>query len=174
MAELLRGNKNRGVEERGAKNDWNTTKHIWTKLLPYIPKDKQVWCPFYNRSAPMCEKYLTDLGINVIHKDEDFWENNHGDCVIDNPPYKISGIIKLKEKIMIRLMELNKPFMLLFPASTIQTTFFLRLYEKGGFQLIVPSEKYDFERYEGEKTRSMFYTIWVCWNMNLPNDFIVI
>jgi hypothetical protein len=42
MAELLRGNKNRGVEERGAKNDWNTTKHIWTKLLPYIPKDKSM------------------------------------------------------------------------------------------------------------------------------------
>ena len=109
-----------------------------------------------------------------IHKDEDFWENNHGDCVIDNPPYKISGIVKLKEKIMIRLMELEKPFMLLFPASTIQTAFFLRLYEKGGFQLIVPSEKYDFERYEGEKTRSMFYTVWICWNMNLPKDLIVI
>jgi hypothetical protein len=174
MAELLRGNKNRGVEERGAKNDWNTTKYIWTKLLPHIPKDKIVWCPFYNKTAPMCEKYLTELGFNVIHKDEDFWENNHGDCVIDNPPYKISGIVKLKEKIMIRLMELEKPFMLLFPASTIQTAFFLRLYEKGGFQLIVPSEKYDFERYEGEKTRSMFYTVWICWNMNLPKDLIVI
>ena len=163
-----------GGGKNGATNDWNTTKYIWTKLAPYMPKDKVIWCPFYNRSSPMCEKYLTELGFNVIHKDEDFWENNHGDCVIDNPPYKISGIIKLKQKIMERLMELEKPFMLLFPASTIQTAFFKRLWEKSGFQLIVPSEKYDFERFEGEKTRSMFYTVWICWNMNLPKDLIVI
>ena len=36
MAELLRGNKNRRVEERGAKNDWNTTKYIWSKLAQHM------------------------------------------------------------------------------------------------------------------------------------------
>ena len=163
------------ARQRSSNNDWNTPKKIWDLLLEnkLIPKDKKIWCPFYNDG--FSGEYLASKGLNIIHKQEDFWETMYDDVVvIDNPPYKINSIVKLKYKIMLRLIENKKPFMLLFPASTIQTAFFLRLYEKGGFQLIVPSEKYDFERYEGEKTRSMFYTVWICWNMNLSKDLIVI
>ena len=51
------------------------------------------------------------LGTFTLNN-RDFWENNKGDIVVDNPPYKVEGIVKTKEKIIKRLMELNKPFML--------------------------------------------------------------
>ena len=155
-------------------NDWNTTAYIWDKIIPFMPKDKQIWCPFYNDGY--CKKYLEQQGFNIIHNDEDFWGEMYDDVVvIDNPPYKIKGVVKIKELIMLRLLDYKKPFMLLLPSTTIQTQYFKNLQDKyGKFQLCIPKEKYNFERFEGDKTKCLFYTLWVCWNMNLTNDINII
>lgn len=154
-------------------NNWNTPIYVWEKIIPFIPKEKTIWLPFYNDGY--AGKYLQNKGFDVIHKNEDFWETNYGDIVCDNPPYKIRGIVKLKLKIMERLIELNKPFCLLFPSTSIQTKYFKELCDKHGkFQLLIPREKYDFEKEEGVKTRCLFYTLWICWNMNFAKDYTII
>ena len=154
--------------------DWNTPSYVWDKIIPHIPKGKTVWCPFYNDGY--AGEYLNKKEIDVIHNKEDFWETHYDDVVVcDNPPYKVQGIIKVKGKIMERLIELNTPFMLLLPSTTIQTKYFKNLCDKyGKFQLIVPREKYDYEKFEGQRTKCLFYTLWVCWNIGLKDDFIVI
>tara|TARA_R110000796_G_C14531602_1_gene431929 strand:+ start:1289 stop:1780 length:492 start_codon:yes stop_codon:yes gene_type:complete len=154
-------------------NNWNTPSYVWDKIIPFIPKEKTIWLPFYNDGYS--GKYLTEKGFNIIHNDNDFWESNEGECCIDNPPYKIKGIVKLKLKIMERLISLNKPFCLLLPSTSLQTKYFKELSDRvGGFQLIIPREKYDYEKVEGVRTKCLFYTLWICWNMNLPKDYILI
>ena len=140
--------------------------------MPHIPKDKKIWCPFYNDGAS--GEYLASKGLNIIHQPEDFWETMYDDVVvIDNPPYRISLIVKLKYKIMLRLLEHKKPFMLLFPSTTIQTHYFKKLVDEyGKFQIICPKEKYDFVKRDGTGGKCLFYTLWICWNMDLPKDFI--
>jgi hypothetical protein len=154
-------------------NDWNTTPYIWDKIIPYMPKNKMIWCPFYNDGY--CKNYLEEKGFNVIHNDEDFWEvkpHYENVVVVDNPPYKTDKI-KLKESIMLRFIENNTPFMLLLPSTTIQTKYFKEMSDKyGKFQLIIPKEKYNFEKVMGEKTKCLFYTLWICWNMDLAKDVI--
>jgi len=156
---------------KDGNSDWNTPKYVWDIVLPFIPKDKKIWLPFYNDGY--AGKYLKEKGYDIIHNNEDFWENNHGDCVIDNPPYKCEGIIKTKEKIMKRLIELDKPFMLLIPTTTIQTRYFKAIHNKH-FQLLIPRIKYNFEKREGEITKCPFYTLWVCYKMNFKNDYYII
>ena len=158
-------------------SDWNTPASVWDIVLPFIPKDKVIWLPFYNDGY--AGNYLRSKGFNIIHNaDEDFWKNNHGDCVIDNPPYKCVGIIKTKEKIIKKLIEMNKPFMLLVPTTTMQTQYFKKLYDQSpkDFQLVVPQTKYNFEKSpdETEVSKCPFYTLWICWNMNFDKDFILI
>ena len=161
--------------KRSLDNDWNTPKKVWNEIKPFIPTDKTIWLPFYNDGY--AGKCLAEMGFtDYIHKDEDFFDTIYNDVVVvDNPPYKLPQFIKSKEKIMLRLLENKIPFMLLYPSTTIQTQYFKKLIDKyGDFQLIVPDEKYNFEKYEGDKSRCLFYTLWICWKMNLPKDYICI
>jgi len=156
-------------------NDWNTPEYVWDYLIDYeiIPRDKTIWLPFYNDGE--CGNYLRKKNFNIIHKNEDFFQQDYGDIVIDNPPYMDKNIPNVKLKIMERLIKLNKPFMLLFPSSTIQTKYFHKLVHKHeNFQLIIPKEKYNFEKHKGDKTKCLFYTLWVCWNMNFESDYYII
>jgi len=154
-------------------NNWNTPDYVWDSIKCFIPRDKVIWQPFYNDGH--CGTYLEKLGFDVVHNDEDFWLHSHGDIVIDNPPYSIKGITKTKLKIMKRLISLGKPFMLLFPSSSIQTKFFKELSDThGGFQFIIPSYKINFEKVETKNSKCLFYTMFVCWNMNLNKDIIMI
>ena len=152
-------------------NEWNTPKYVWDKIIPFIPRDKTIWDPFYNDGSS--GKYLTSKGFDIVHNDNDFWDSDRGEIVITNPPYKLKYITKTKEQIMKRLIELDKPFMLLLPSTTIQTQYFKSLHNKH-FQLIIPQEKYDFERYEGDKTKCPFYTLWVCYKMGFEKDYYII
>ena len=151
--------------------DWNTPKHIWDIVLPFVPKDKVIWMPFYNDGY--CGDYLKQKGYNVIHENKDFWKTNQGEICVDNPPYRVKGIVKTKLKIMKRLMELDKPFMLLIPTTTIQTQYFKKLND-GRFQFLIPQTKYDFEKSEGVASICPFYTMWVCWRMDFEKDYYII
>ena len=76
---------------------------------------------------------------------------------------------------MERLINLNKPFCLLLPSTSLQTKYFKELSDKhGGFQLLIPKEKYDYEKEEGVRTKCLFYTLWICWNMNFAKDYTII
>ena len=47
------------------------------------------------------------IGFDVIHQPEDFWSNDHGDIVLDNPPFE------KKKEIITELIRRGKPFMLI-------------------------------------------------------------
>ena len=148
-------------------NDYETPKYIWDDILHLIPKDKTIWCPFYCNGYS--GNYLKSKGLDVIHLEEDFFENDKGDIVIDNPPYKSSERVMMKREIMKRLKILDKPFMILVPSSTIQTAYFKDLFDKD-IQLIIPSKQYQFLKNGVLTNGCPFYTIWICWKMNFKKD----
>ena len=100
--------------KKGDKSDNNyyTPRTAWQEIGAYLPKNKLIWECFYGDGTPA--QYLRELGCNVISEDVEFFENKiEFDLIVTNPPFS------LKKKEFERLRELNKPFLLLMPVSTI-------------------------------------------------------
>ena len=86
-----------------------------------IPSSVQtVWCPFDDETSEYV-KVLTNNGYKVIFTDIEhgynfftFEPKEPYDIIISNPPFS------LKDKILKRIQELNKPFALLLPLPSLQ------------------------------------------------------
>jgi hypothetical protein len=143
-------------------DDYETPLSAWKMIAPYIPKDKVIWEPFYGSGAS--GQNLRSLGFQVYHQKEDFFENNHGDIIVTNPPFST------KQKILRRLKELDKPFVVILPASVLGTKFLSELFPD--IQVIVPKGRINFVK-EGEQTKSAWFaSFFYCWKMNLPRDLV--
>jgi len=98
---------------------------------------------------------------------EDFFENNRGEIVIDNPPFS------KKKEVCIRLKELDKPFMLILPSNIIVLKWFQSLF-KNQIQIIIPNKRIGFTHLKSDKSGytpplgSFIY----CYKMNLNKDLI--
>lgn len=150
-------------------NDFMTPKYIFEEIKDLIPKDKTISMPFYGDGN--CGKYMQELGFNVIHQQEDFFENDRGDVVIDNPPYEIKG------KIIEELVKRDKPFMLIVPVSTMCYNYSKIL--KDDMQLCIPKKRPKYIYYDKktktldpnwQKKNAAFDSIWLCYKMELEND----
>lgn len=138
-------------------DDCITPISVWDSIKEYIPKDKEIWCPFYFNGTHT----LRDLGFDIIHNDEDFFDNNRGDIIVDNPPFSI------KRKILERLNQLEKPFILIMPVSTICYQYFKDFKD---IQIIVPNKRINFA--PDLKSSASFDCLFYCYKMNLPKDII--
>jgi hypothetical protein len=90
-------------------------------ILPFIPKGATIWCPFDLRGQSKYIDVFEKNGFKVIssHIDEgkNFFEyepEEDYDVIISNPPFSI------KDMILQRLDELNKPYAMLLPLPTLQ------------------------------------------------------
>jgi hypothetical protein len=159
----------KGDKERKKVDNYMTPKSGWENIKEYIPVDKVIWEPFYGDGKS--GEYLKELGFNVIHKDEDFFENNKGDIIVSNPPFSLS------EKILKKMKEIDKPFILIMPVSKISTNYFKK-YFKNEIQLIIPKRRIHFKKLidgkepEGWKEQCNFECFYYCYKMNLPNDIL--
>jgi len=149
-------------------DNYITNHEEWTRIKEFIPKDKQIWCPFYCDGS-MVEPFK-EMGIDIIHNDEDFFENNHGDIIIDNPPFS------KKKEVLIRLKELDKPFILIAPSMMLSYKYFQDLY-KNQIQIIIPQKRIKFTHltYKDFKTYTPpFASFYYCYKMNLERDILYI
>jgi len=149
-------------------DDYMTPKSAWQNISQYIPNDKTIWEPFYGDGKSGV--YLTELGFNVIHNDNDFFENNEGDIIVSNPPFSDY------KRILQRLIELDKPFILILPSSKINTQIMRNLFcNDHRLQLIVPRKRIQFKKLDKngnlENTNKCnFDCFYYCWKMNLERD----
>lgn len=148
-------------------DDYMTPKSAWEAIAKYIPNDKLIWEAFYGTGSSGV--YLTELGKNVIHKPIDFFENNEGDIVVSNPPFT------LKKEILTRLRELDKPFILIMPSSTINTQYVRKLF-KNDLQILIPAKRIQFTKVaDGKEVITPgcnFDCFYFCYKMNLARDII--
>ena len=107
-----------------ASDEVYTPAYAVRPILKYIDKGNKsqytVWCPFDTEESQYV-KLIREEGHKVIasHIDEDknfFYyepEENY-DCIISNPPFS------LKDDVLKRLYELDKPYAILLPIPALQ------------------------------------------------------
>jgi hypothetical protein len=147
-------------------DDYMTPKSAWEDIAHLIPKDKVIWEPFYGDGKS--GEYLEELGFEVVHLSEDFFENDKGDVVVTNPPFSKT------KAVFARLKKLDKPFVVLCPAARLFTKYFRDMF-KDEIQVIVPPQRIHFSKLkDGEidtsKNRCPFNCFYYCWKMDLDKD----
>jgi len=153
-------------------DDYMTPKSAWDNIKQYIPRDKVIWEAFYGNGES--GRYLRELGFNTIHEEIDFFENDKGDIVVSNPPFT-----KCKE-VLTRLVELDKPFIMIMPSSKINTQYFRKLFSKSEspIQIIIPRKRIQFVKLvngeipEDYKSKCNFDCFYYCYKIGLPRDIV--
>ncbi len=153
-------------------DDYMTPDSAWDNIKQYIPKDKVIWEAFYGDGTS--GSHLKKLGFNVVHKPIDFFENDMGDVVVSNPPFSQCP------EILKRLVEINKPFIMIMPSSKINTQYFRKLFSenKNKIKIIIPrkrihfDKKVDGETPEGWKNCCNFDCFYYCWQIDGLEDNI--
>ena len=151
-------------------DDYMTPKSAWENIKHLIPQDKVIWEAFYGDGKS--GEYLKELGFDVIHEKIDFFENNVGDIIVSNPPFSKS------KEIMKRLKELDKPFIIILPASKICTSYIRENYKDDKIQIIIPRKRIHFLKHidgkpvEGWKNACNFDCFYYCYKMDFNKDII--
>tara|TARA_R110000764_G_C10779000_1_gene355914 strand:- start:30 stop:521 length:492 start_codon:yes stop_codon:yes gene_type:complete len=148
-------------------DDYMTPKYAWENIQEYIPKDRVIWEAFFGDGTS--GQYLEELGYNVIHNDNDFFESNEGDIVVSNPPFSKS------KDIINRLKELDKPFVLIMPITKLITSYFRENFKdtEDHLQIIIPRKRIQFVKNGNEiQNKCNFDCFYYCYKMNLPRDII--
>jgi hypothetical protein len=145
-------------------DDYMTPKYAWENIIEYIPKDKIIWEAFYGDGKS--GNYMKELGLNVIHEKIDFFKEDRGDIIVSNPPFSLS------KEIMERLLELDKPFILILPSSKINTQYFRKWKDKG-LQIIIPIKRIQFVKNGNElNNKCNFDCFYYCYKIDLPSSII--
>ena len=119
-------------------NEAYTTRYAVEPIIKYLKAKnyKTIWCPFDTEDS-WYVRLLKYCGFNVIntHIDngQDFFNytpNIEYDCIVSNPPFS------LKDQVIERLYTLNKPFAMLMPQNTLQSTFRTPLFIKNGIEYL--------------------------------------
>jgi hypothetical protein len=148
-------------------DDYMTPKSAWEAIQHIIPRDKVIWEAFYGDGKS--GDFLKELGFDVIHQEEDFFENDLGDIVVSNPPFT-----KCPE-VLERLKSLDKPFILIMPCIKLVTQYMRRLFSgDNDLQIIVPRKRIQFNKLiDGKEAESKnacnFDCFYYCYKIGLPN-----
>ena len=150
-------------------DDYMTPKYAWENIQHLIPKDKQIWEAFYGDGKS--GSHLKELGFDVIHYKVDFFENNLGDIIVSNPPFSKSKMV------FQRLAELDKPFIMIMPASKIFTSYVRENFKNKKLQIIIPRKRIHFIKLEDgkpveSKSSCNFDCFYYCYKMGYENDII--
>lgn len=131
-----------------------------------IDSNTKIWLPFNDWQASNISKALTDNGyINQKLTKDDFYNLNEScDIIISNPPFS------KRTKLFTRLMELDKPFILLQPIQAFNNNSFVKmLCEKSNdFGFLCPKSRMGFivNGIEKDKTTA-FYSFWLCYKTKI-------
>ncbi len=148
-------------------DNYSTDKKGWEIIKDFIPTDKQIWSPFY--SDGKMKGFFKEMGIDIIHLDEDFFSNNRGEIIIDNPPFSIFP------KVCQRLIELDKPFIIIAFSRVLLFKWFQKLF-KNQIQIIIPLQRPTFTHLVNPKKgyTPPYGVMYFCYKMNFDKDIMFI
>jgi len=154
-------------------NELYTPWYAVDPIIKYLPKDKIIWCPFDEEWSVFPRK-LKEEGFNIVRSSlkegQDFftYEPEDWDLIISNPPFS------MKDRVLKRLYEFDKPFAILLPLNSLQGM--MRFdYFKQGVQMLTFDKRIGFhinKNFETCESWSSFATAYFCKDV-LPNDLII-
>lgn len=121
---------------KGSNDECYTPRYVVKELLPYLPKDKVVWCPFDTEESEFV-KVLSEEGFQVVNShiyyEQDYYtyEPKYWDIIASNPPFTN------KRKIFERAMSFNKPFALLMSNTWLNDSAPKVLFREKDLQLLM-------------------------------------
>tara|TARA_R110000850_G_scaffold19098_1_gene58399 strand:- start:15 stop:512 length:498 start_codon:yes stop_codon:yes gene_type:complete len=147
-------------------DEYNTPPEAWINIKEYIPK-KVLWEAFMlNNETSISMTTLHEMGFEVVGDNEDdFFETNKGEVIVSNPPFSIKG------KVLKRLFELDKPFIVILPISTLSQIQFKK-YFADKIQIIIPKKRIQFMKGKEQLKGSWFDAIYYCYKCDLEKDII--
>jgi len=148
-------------------DDYMTPLSAWDNIKDHIPKDKVIWEAFYGDGKS--GEHLKDLGFKVIHEEIDFFDNDKGDIIVSNPPFSKS------KDILIRLKELDKPFILILPSSKINTSYIRENFKdtEDPLQIIIPRKRIQFiKNGNNMENKCNFDCFYYCYKIGLEKDIL--
>ena len=158
-------------------NDYYTPKSAWENIQHIIPKDKKIWeACMLNSHKSKSPQYLTELGFDVVYDTSmNILESqpDEYDIIVSNPPFET----KIKKEILKRLVELDKPFILLMNSLNMYSKYMREIFKDNlqHLQIINPSTKIHYGKYldNGDMVydkKTSFYSIYLAYKMNIPNE----
>ena len=160
------------------KNNYYTQKKMWENILHLVPKDKIIWesCMLNSKSKSM--DYWREFGYEIVGNTE--WDMLN--CEIPNYDICITNIpfeTKIKKKILKKLVEIDKPFIIIMNTTNIFAKYIREIFKDNikYLQVVIPQGKILFEEYNEEeekmvkcKKQASFYCSYVCYKMNIPQE----
>ena len=151
-------------------DDYYTPKWVWEKITHLVTKDKVIW------EACMLNAYKSksidiwkDLGYKVVGNTN--WDIltcdiPKCDIIITNIPFETN----IKKKILQRLMDIGKPFIIIMSGMNLFSNYFQDIMDLENTQIISPKGKLHYCK-DGneEKKNTSFYSVFVAYKMNLSN-----
>ena len=156
---------------KGGNDECYTPRYVVKELLPYLPKDKVIWCPFDTEESEFV-KVLSEEGLKVVNshisygQDYYTYEPNHWDIIVSNPPFTN------KRKIFERALSFNKPFALLMSNTWLNDSAPKVLFREKGLQLLMFRNRIKFLNNGIINNKITFSSSFFCWNL-LPKQIII-
>lgn len=158
-----------GTKTYSTHDEYYTPKKTWEAVKNYIPQDYIIWEAF-SMSSDRSATYLRELGFTVRSNNKDFFTccpPSDINMIVSNPPFSIV------KQIMPKLLEMDMPFMLIMPASKINTNYF-REWRNKGIQIIIPRKRIQFDKDENgvisTRNQCNFDCFYYCYGLNLDKD----
>ena len=155
-----------------ASDEVYTPDYAVKPILKFLKPGSVIWCPFDTEDSEYV-KIFKEAGYKVIYShidnDQNFFEfepKEDYDVIISNPPFSI------KDDILRRLNELDKPYAILMPLPALQGQKRFK-YLKGSQALIFDKRINYFKDYKTKEIQKSvsFASIYICKDF-LPKDLI--
>lgn len=157
----------------GNHDECYTPDYVVEAIVPFIPKDKIIWCPFDKEWSPFV-RVLKSQDYTVTYSHQDFGQNfynyepAHWDIMVSNPPF--TG----KRQIFERALSFNKPFGLLMTVSWLQDAAPKQLFAEKDLQLFMFKDRVKYLDGDGNiiGDKVNFASAFFCWSL-LPKQIMM-
>lgn len=157
---------------KGDNDECYTPRYVVEAILPFIPKEKIIWCPF-DRDDSEFTMVLKENGYNVINTHIDYgqdyykYEPDKWDIMVSNPPFTA------KRKIFERALSFGKPFMLLMSNTWLNDSAPKVLFKDKDLQLLMFRNRIKFLNNGIVNNKITFSSSFYCWDL-LPKQIVMI
>ena len=155
----------------GSNDECYTPLYGVTPILKYIPKDKNVWCPFDTFESHFVKEISKTNKVVMSHiwTGQDFftYEPDEWDIIISNPPFTN------KRKFFERALSFEKPFAMIMTNTWLNDSAPKQLFKDKDLQLLMFDKRMKFVSPDGrDNDKITFSSSYYCWNF-LPKQIIM-